>query len=237
MKATDVFIPSAAVILYSIKDNSAYSTRFNDDDVYFEVAPIINGKMGAAIPLSKRYADKMSKALSKKSNTMVGGIVPEGVLSIIFKHENMSLTWYTGPQRRKLLFSKTLNISNGYANLPGLVWSIHDKQLKVAVMLEKPTMKSKVYKAPFHNISSAGVVCLGTGWKQLEAEFKTFTSTIKAAESAFFTTIFNEIQDQNIVHGNLNSIYKSIVNTDKPFPVKAFVDTKTTLKDILKNNR
>lgn len=232
MYLNEVFNPMAIIVAYRKKGDVSSS---REEDVYIECASIKNNKVGAFTPLSRKVAKDLGDALVGTSNISVGGLVPENVLYVSFNVTDVELMWYSEPQRMTLFYAPDLQIPNGEFPLPWLVWYVCGRQLFIHASKEKPGLKTALYKAPFHNTSYNGLVCMGSANHALAKKFQSFNKTIETVESAFYESIFTHTQDNKITIGNINQIHKRLIESKGEFDYSVLVKReKQTISSLLK---
>lgn len=234
MKLTDELKPRMLLVLYSKNQNSIYGRQqISPEDVYFEFAPIVDGKAGAAVPLSDEVSAHLGIMLSTAVKVEVGGFISPNLMYCSFNGLRPSMMWYSEPHKRRLLYDKSLGMTELTINLPYLLWFFNNKQVNVFATKERPTLKTKLYKAPFVNINREGVVCMGSGTQVIDRGAVTFTDLIKLVEKAFYGTYFTHQTDTNVVKGNLISIQKKLNGINKPFPLDILVPSPQTIKKLV----
>jgi PRTRC genetic system protein B len=236
MKADDPLIPVMMLVFYSNvlpEDFKNHSHKLNNETVYFEYAPIIDGTPTAFAPLSDEVSGVFARAMGAVADCKVGGFINPQILYTSFNGIKPIVAWYTEPQKRRLLCSPSLGIQTVTINLPWLLWVYDDKEVKMYACKEKPSPDTKLFHAPFPNVYEDGRVCLGGGTKVLDKTMYSFESVMQAADLAFFGTQFNHQHNPGI-KGNLISLYKKMNGTDEPFPLNVLKPIRKTLKSVLK---
>lgn len=221
----NVFSPQMAIIVYSGSDNSG---------VYLEQRDIVEGKMCAGRPLSKKCITDIIKTIAEDSdNIAIGyhGIIPENLLYADTTTGKFRLVWYNPPQKRKMYFIKELGIPDGEVLMPGILYSVSDNQLYVYAFKGK-TPKDKLFQAPFFNVNNHSV-CLGSA-KAKKPVNLTYIEAMEYWETMFWTSEFSHLYGDNPIDGNLAVVTKNCIKKDEPFPTKLLKLSKIRLKDILK---
>jgi PRTRC genetic system protein B len=238
MKLINVFTPKAVIVMYAVsKEHSTYrNAHYQGDDVYFEFAEVHNNKPGSFTPLSDTAADTFGKALNAFANTSIGGFLPENMIYCGLTQTKPNLMWYTPPQKKKLQYNihDKLDFKTSQIHVPWLVWHYKNEQLYIFATKEKPTIKTKLYKAPFGNIDETGLVCLGSGTRVTSKEYTSFEHLMGLVEVAFWGTRFTH-QSDNVLKNrkNLITVHKSLDGTNKPFPLSLLAGTRQTVKSLI----
>jgi len=136
--------------------------------------------------------------------------------------------------KKQLYFTENLEISNGRAEVPAMLWFANKRSLKIFALSsnQRPTEKTSLFYAPFFNVYENGNVCMGT----VDVHIQNSTSLeeyIKNWENYFFNSYFSHLMNEhNPINGNCVSLWKSLINTDKPFPKEILRTANRTLKNL-----
>ena len=200
-----------------------------------------NGNPINAHPLTEREAKEFIKALTinaqkEKSQDFLKpkGILPTNILQIN-PSENGAVLWFTKSMKRQLYFTENLEISNGIAEVPAMLWLANKRSLKIFALANnrRPTEKSELFYAPFFNVYENGNVCMGTVDVHIQNSTSLEEFTTKW-EDYFFNSNFSHLMNEhNPINGNCVSLWKSLINTEKPFPKEALKKANRTLKNLL----
>ncbi|WP_234734775.1 PRTRC system protein B [Tellurirhabdus bombi] len=227
------YLPVQALLVYQHADS--------ENDYYVESCDIgPDGKPINAHPLSQKEASKLAKSLAnsaekkqKDAFLQAEGLYPENVLHIN-QREGFAI-WYTPTQEQPLFFVDGLTIPNGKANIPALLWKASKTQLTLFALKQnsRPKLTTKLYYAPFFNIDSSGVVCMGTVKRDI-TESISLEKFIEAWQSYFFNSYFSHSLNTELVKGNIIHVWKELVDTNKPFPTSVLRANKFTLQSLIK---
>ncbi len=227
-----LYYPKSALIFYEAKgtDTATYVEHFDMDS---------NGNPINAHPLTVKEANVLAKALNteqekNKAFLKSNGILPTNILHINPNVEKGSVIWYTKAQQRSLYFVNGLEIPNGKAPIPPMLWKASKNSLTVFALAnnKRPIEKTPLHHAPFFNIYEKGNVCMGT----VSVDIKNSASVeefIQAWEDYFFNSYFSHSLSENLTKKNIVNLWKSLVNTDKPFPIEVLKTNNKTLKNLL----
>ena len=231
-----LYHPTTALVFYQTNERNkdTYVEHFDMDK---------NGNPINAHPLTEREAKELIKALTtntqkKKSQDFLKpkGILPTHILQINPNAENGSAIWYTKSMKRQLYFTENLEIPNGMAEVPAMLWFANKRSLKIFALANsrRPTEKTELFYAPFFNVYEDGNVCMGT----VDVNFQNSTSLEEFTEkweNYFFNSYFSHLMNEhNPIKGNCVSLWKSLINTEKQFPKEALKQANRTLKNLLK---
>lgn len=134
-----------------------------------------------------------------------------------------------------MYFIDILEIPNGTAEIPAMLWHANKQNLTVYALEtnRRPTEKTPLYHAPFFNVYDSGNVCLGT----VDVSIKNSASAeefIQAWENYFFNSYFSHlINEHNPINGNCVNLWKDLIRTGKAFPTEVLKKTNRTLKNLL----
>lgn len=227
-----MYHPHSVLVIYQSKDVNkvTYVEQFDMD---------ANGNPINAHPLTTREAERLSKSLNTKQLQNNACFIPKGILSTTVLSINPSgqgkVIWYSKPQKRHLFFIDKLGITSGVAHLPTLVWKATKNQLSVYALkgTRRPTLKTKLYYAPFFNVYKNGSVCMGTVNIKV-AKSSSLEEFILEWETHFFNSYFSHLLDNyNPIQGNLVSLWQDVITTNKPFPKDVLKLNNKTLKDLI----
>jgi len=229
-----LYHPTNAIVFYQ-------TNEINKDTCveYFDMDK--RGNPINAHPLTEREAETLAKALTIKNikEKSQDFLKPKGILPTNILHinpsENGSVLWYTKSMKRKLYFTENLEIPNGMAEVPAMLWFANKLSLKIFALSSnlRPTEKTELFYAPFFNVYEDGNVCMGT----VDVNIQNSTSLeefIEKWEDYFFNSYFSHLMNEhNPINGNCVSLWKSHINNDKLFPKEALKQANRTLKNLL----
>lgn len=216
-----------------------YETIGTNTDVYVEHFDMdSNGTPINAHPLTVKEANVLAKALKTDEENSKAFLKPKGILPTNILHINPSekgtVLWYTKTQQRQLYFVDSLGIPNGMAQVPSMLWFANKNSLSAFALASdrRPTEKTPLHYAPFFNIYEKGNVCMGT----VSIDIKNSASveeTTQAWEHYFFNSYFSHSLCDNLTNKNIVTLWKDLVDTDKPFPKEVLKKNNKTLKNLL----
>ena len=218
-----------------------YETKGATTDVYVEHFDMDkNGNPINAHPLTVKEAKVLANALQTekdKDNAFLksNGILPTNILHINPNTDKGAVLWYTKAQRRQLYFVSGLDIPNGMAYVPPMIWYANKNSLSVFALASerRPTEKTPLYFTPFFNSYEDGKVCMGSVNINItnSASVEEFT---KAWEDYFFNSYFSHLLGSNSpIKGNCVTLWKDLIQTGKPFPKEVLKKNNKTLKNLL----
>lgn len=228
-----LYHPKSALVFYETKGSNtdAYVEHFDMDK---------NGNPINAHPLTVREANLLAKALNteqekNKAFLKSDGILPTDILHINPNADKGAVIWYTKAQQRQMYFVDSLQIPTGLVRVPSMIWKASKNSLAVYALISdrRPTENTKLYHAPYFNIYEDGKVCMGTVSIDIKnsASVEEFT---RAWEYYFFNSYFSHLLgNYDPIKGNCVSVWKGLVNTDKPFPKEVLKPNNKTLKHLL----
>lgn len=226
-----LYHPVSALVIYQANDDDngdTYVEHFDMDK---------NGNPINAHPLSEREAKILAKSLNTEKEKSKTFLKPESILPThvlyINPTEKGSVIWYTKAKKVKLFFTESLEIPNGVAHTPPMLWMASKQHLTVFALTsdKRPTEKTVLFHAPFFNVYENGSVCMGT----VNVDIKNSASVeefIRAWENYFFNSRFSHL-NHNPTNSNCVNLWKELVNTDKTFPKEILKKTNKTLKNLL----
>ena len=220
LKDESKYKPEQAIIVYRQSNNS--------NNYYLESHDIMEDKKGLLLgegkPLKKESIQQMAEALADSTcNTLSSKyILPENLIYINQKPGFNTLAWIVPESKKSLFFVKELNIPSGMASCPTLLFLVKGKKLFIyALGSSKRDLAVKVFKAPFHNIYEDGSVCLGNA--ETENNIQSFEDAVAYWQKMFFQSEFSSELNQKQIEGNINLLWKELVETGKAFPKKVLL--------------
>lgn len=225
--------PVKALMFYENNEESLY---------YVEEHEIIKDgesfKMAAGAPLKKStmraIAKEFGKTIKKEAQTKEFQHCKLFTPNILFNSPHI-LVWHTTYDKAFMYFDKKLNIPNGWAKIPPLIFAAEKNSLSVYAYKSKdrPTEETELFFAPFHNVHSNCSICLGVYKTKEKPTDK--VDLVVWWEKVFWSTIFTELHHTEY-DGNINLLWKELVNApDKPFPLKNLKSTNKTLWQVIKS--
>lgn len=227
-----LYYPKSALVFYE--------TAGTETDMYVEHFDMdSNGNPINAHPLTVKEAKLLAKSLQTDDEKKQAFLKPKGILPINILHINPNaekgmVLWYTKAQQRQMYFVDSLGIPNGTAQVPPMLWVADKGSLSVFALAtnRRPNEKTPLYHAPFFNVYEKGDVCMGT----VSIDIKNSSSVeefIQAWEDYFFNSYFSHSLSTNLTRTNIVSLWKDLINTDKPFPTEILKKNNKILKNLL----
>ncbi len=228
----NLYHPKSALVFYESDDklSDMYVEYFDMDE---------DGSPINAHPLTTNEAKYLAKRLKIQNCREKEFLKPQGIISsnilLIDNSENAKVIWYTEFSERELYFSKDLEIPNGTAKVPSLIWCADKLHLKIFAVdyNQRPTEETSLYHAPFFNIYDNGSVCMGNVDTKIKksASLEEFTATW---ERFFFNSYFSHLMyNHNPIKGNCVSLWKDLVQNRKDFPNDVLIKSNLKLKNLL----
>ncbi|MFA6151987.1 MAG: PRTRC system protein B [Chitinophagaceae bacterium] len=198
-----------------------------------------NGSPVNAHPLSLAEGTALAKSLDtsgdlKRSFLKPRGLMPENIL-YINPDLNGNAIWFTPAMERELFFVEGLDIPNGLAKVPPLIWKATKDRLCIYAFKSKtkPDIATELYHAPFLNMYQSGKVCMGTVKVKIKDDCM-LEDFMEQWQQYFFNSYFSHsIDGHNPVKGNICQLWKETIEANKKIPSKSLIKTTLTLKNIL----
>jgi PRTRC genetic system protein B len=164
-----------------------------------------------------------------------------GLLPARFLYFNADTTcpqalWFMPSCKRMLYFTENLQIPDGEAWLPPMLFAVNGKSLRVLALQENvvPTETTPCYVPPFSNTSKLGV-CQGSAVLRRD-KLDTVEGFMSAYEAMYFNSRFSHAltsTDTHIKGGNVNALWTQQIETGRRFPVKRLLPADITVGDVL----
>lgn len=192
-----------------------------------------------AHPLSIAESVALAKSLDssgelRRSFLKPDGLMPPNVL-YINPEQNGYAIWHTPAMEKELFFVDGLDIPNGRAIVPPMIWKATKEKLMVFAIKgkAKPTLQTPLCFAPFLNLYRSGEVCMGTVSVKIKGDCL-LEEFMEQWQQYFFNSFFSHsIDGNNTVKENIYQLWKETMEGNRKFPVKALLKTKLTLKNLL----
>jgi PRTRC genetic system protein B len=117
---------------------------------------------------------------------------------------------------------------------PALVFMVTRRELFIRALErdERPTGKTSLMTAPYWNCDAAGRVCLGS----MRVPDETTVASIAGWQASFFRSQFTHANGAvrlTSYPGGFISFWKSLKDSQLPFPTEFLTDTKETLQQFV----
>lgn len=145
------------------------------------------------------------------------------------------MVWFTKAKEQELFFVENLNIPNGKAFLPPLLWVANQQSLKIFALKSntRPNENTPLFHAPFFNIYEDGSVCMGT----VDVKIKHTASLeefIESWENYFFNSYFSHLMNEHDpLKGNCVNVWKNLIESKEAFAKDLLIPKNKTLKNLL----
>jgi len=228
-----LYHPTKALVVFERKSG------YNQNSVYVECYDMdkdglpINGH-----PLSVKEANALAKSLLIAEKKQRNFLNPKGVLSpnvVFLKTGNDGFAiWRTPPQKIKLLFTESLGIPCGEANIPALLWKAGKNSLSVfAVQEEKINTSSTLYHAPFFNVYADGRVCMGNVAVKIPNDCP-LEKFIELWQDYFFNSYFSHLfGNHQPIKGNIVQLWQNQVNSGNAFPMDRLIPNNIPVNKLI----
>lgn len=228
-----LYHPIKALIIYQKRDDNYQRATYVESYDMDERGCPINGH-----PLSIKEANSLAKALTVAEKKQRDFLNPKGILSptvVFLKTGNDGYAiWHTPAQKVNLLFTESLGIPSGEANVPALLWKATKNTLSVfAVQDEKIMEQTMLYHAPFFNVYADGKVCMGNIPVKIpnDCGLEIFMALW---QEYFFNSYFSHLFGQHVpVKGNIVQLWQNLINNKKPFPVEYLLPNNISINKLI----
>lgn len=202
-------------------------------DYYLESCSIKDDlSFGATHPLMKNtivdIMDTMSVDVTDR--LQFKGIIPKNIITVRNSPGHTLVAWTTKPQIMRMYFTKSVELKDIIAPVPRLLWVAENNKLSIYAMKSNTlNSKTKLFMAPFSNVSDNGSVCWGTGKWPNDAKY--YEDYIKGIELGFWESKFSHNM-KNVLSKSktdLHQLWESLDGKNK-FP------TDELLESLIVNN-
>jgi PRTRC genetic system protein B len=227
-----IFLPVKALLIYRREGQS--------NDYYIESFDM--DKQGCPInahPLSVKEANTLAKFLQVSEKKALGflnpkGLLPSNVLYLKSATDGYAV-WHTPPQNVKLLFTESLGIPSGNANLPALIWRAGRNSLQLfAVAGDGYFEDTPLCHAPFFNVYEDGRVCMGNVQIRIPKDCG-LEQFMALWQDYFFQSYFSHLFEKHQpVKGNIVQLWQSLIATQETFPTEVLINNRYQLSHLIR---
>ena len=199
--------------------------------------PVIRRRKSGAPHLGPGQAltTAVLKTLAEGLGTRIAAeILPENVLA---RTPDM-ITWWMRSRREVMFFGgvdpEARGLDGGTYPHPALVFMVTRRELFIRALErdERPTGETSLMTAPYWNCDAAGRVCLGS----MRVPDETTVASIAGWQASFFRSQFTHANGAvrlTSYPGGFISFWKSLKDSQLPFPTEFLTDAKQTLQQFV----
>lgn len=170
-----------------------------------------------------------------QNHSRITGYIPENILHYTpLPGGQYELMWYRTEEIRVLHFAAALKLTTGKAWVPPMLYRASRGGMDVYALKnnDRPVPgKTALFRAPFHNVSDLGDVCLGSA-RVKQPKTKTFESITRYWEDLFWLSEFTHLNGaKNPTKSPLGSVWKKLV-AKNPKTKWSDIDELVPQKDI-----
>jgi PRTRC genetic system protein B len=228
-----LYHPVKALLLYQRSGGQNEATNYVESyDMDKDGCPI-NGH-----PLSVKEANALAKSLLIAEKKQRNFLNPKDLLSrdvIFLKTGNDGFAlWRTPARQVKLLFTESLDIPCGEANVPALLWKAGKTHLSIfAILDEDVDGNTPLYHAPFFNVYADGKVCMGNVPVKIPNDCA-LEDFIRLWQEYFFNSYFSHLFGGHLpVKGNIVQLWQKLVKSNKPFPTDKLIPNNIPINKLI----
>lgn len=229
--------PALSIIVYKAGDPDPLS--YSAPEGYYLESHQINdqGQVLEGKPLREETLNGMISVLHKeqKNRSILNGLVPESLL--FYKPApggGFSLAWYRPAEVRFFHFAAQLKLKSGRMWVPAMVYWVDSNSLSLFALKKdaRPTEKTPLFRAPFHNVRDDGKVCLGNANVKKPTD-RSFISTIKYFEDLFWLSEFAHLNGVvNPTLSPMEDVYKKLLASKEKLKWTDLKEMKASKKQI-----
>lgn len=202
------FVPQVAIVVYKAEGDNFYleSHTINKAGQLTEGKPLLQETMQEVVDV---FFDERKGMLDIK------GMLPENLLSFEpYPGGNYKMIWYRPAEIRVLHFAKALKLPTAKAWVPAVIYKVERGGLDVYALKSnaRPKEETKLFIAPFHNVSDDGDVCLGNA-KVAKPRVKTYENLMKYYEDLFWLSEFTHRNGNNKTKDDMNVVWKNLLTS------------------------
>ncbi|MFL5810053.1 MAG: hypothetical protein ACJ749_11070 [Flavisolibacter sp.] len=228
------FKPEVAIVVYKSTTEEQYyleSHEFNSTGGLMEGKPLKEETISGMVDV---FFDE------KRNKIKVNGYIPENVISFeTLPGGQYHFVWYRPAEIRVMHFAPHLKIPTGKTWVPATLYIVSRGDLIVYALKKnsRPDLKTPLFRAPFHNVSDSGHVCLGSA-KVKRPTTNTYESLMKYWEDLFWLSEFTHLNGaKNPAKSDLGKVYQRLMKSKTKLKWSDIDELKTagrSLKNIFK---
>lgn len=205
---SSTFKPSLAIMLYQ-SGEEYYLESHNINDA---------GQLAEGKPLLQETVQGMVDVFfdDRKNQIQIGGFIPDNILSFDTKPGGQyHMIWYRPAEIRFIHFAAPLKLKSTKAWVPPMIYEVNRKEFSVYTFrgAGRPNMKTKLLRAPFHNVSDNGDVCLGNA-KVNRPKVNSYAALMKYWEDLFWLSEFSHLNGaSNPTKADIGKVWKRILSS------------------------
>lgn len=203
---SQTYKPSLAVMVYqSGEDFYLESHSVNDQGQLTEGKPLLQDTVQGIVDV---FFDE------RQNNVRVGGFIPDNMLTFdTLPGGQYKMIWFHPAEIRQLFFAAPLKLTSTRSWVPGLIYCVDRRLLSIYAYkgAGRPTLKTKLLRSPFHNVSDSGQVCLGNA-KVNRPKVNSYGTLMKYWEDLFWLSEFSHLNGAtNPTRSKLGDIWKRML--------------------------
>lgn len=203
------FMPQLAIMVYKSKLKEEFyleSHSINEQGAIMEGKPLLQETMQEIVDVFFDERQNMAK---------YKGMLPENLLQFeLLPGGNTRMMWYRPAEIRVMHFATALKLPTNKTWVPAMIYIAYRNDLNVYALKTntRPKEGSKLYKAPFFNVSDDGRVCLGNASVKKPKE-KTYENMMKYWEDLFWLSEFTHLNDENKTKSKMHSVWQKLLKS------------------------
>lgn len=197
----------------------------NQNQIHITRHPIHNSESGAVIlagqPIGAEIVEDLIVALEGSQKERVA-LLDDRVLA----KTGTAIVWYRKSTRTTFRFLQKEAVVEVECEVPSLIFCASAGKLNVVAYKgnKKPTSDTRLYRAPFPNVSSSGSMCLGSN----KLDHFVSESMLDFVEELFFESEFTYELDGNCLrtikgYDDLIAFYQQLGSDTNAFPTRKLV--------------
>jgi PRTRC genetic system protein B len=199
--------PQLALMVYKADIEEYYleSHNVNEQGQIMEGKPLLQETLQSIVDV---FFDE------RKNMVNVKGLLPSNLLFFdVLPGGNYKMIWHRPAEIRVMHFAQQLKLPTNKTWVPAMIYKVDRRQLSVYALRSnnRPTEKTKMFRAPFHNVGEQGSVCLGNA-KVKKPAVNTYTALQQYWEDLFWLSEFTHFNGSDKpVKTDLNKVWKRLL--------------------------
>lgn len=208
---TQTYTPQMTIVVY--KSNLGPAEYYLESHSLDDKGRLLEGK-----PLMQETIQSMIDLFfdENQNKLKISGMIPEELLHFkALPGGYYDMVWYRPAEMRFIHFSPLLKIKSGKTWVPPMLYVVNRKHLSVYALRSnaRPKEATQLMRAPFHNVSDDGSVCLGSATVAIPKE-KSYSAFMKYWEDLFWLSEFTHLNGaSNPTVSNLSKVWTRFINS------------------------
>jgi PRTRC genetic system protein B len=227
------FVPTCVITVYTSKKEY---DNFHHYYIEIQNVQVVNktNVLSAGVPLSQSALSDLLGVVDNENNKELYfnyGLLNKYLLACEPVKYKRFILWYSKPGKYKMNFSDSMPYKDGEYTLPAFLYFVTNNSLQVYALKsnKRPTLKTKLYRAPIFNITNGKHLCMGN-IKNNSDNIMNIDEEMKYWEQVLWNSTFTNHAAPKL-NKPIKEVYKLSLNGH--FSSEVLIDTEMTINSLL----